>query len=137
MLLLKRVLMSAATAFLALSLWTVAPVFALWVGSRVVGNEQLTTKAVFVVVIVLAVLVFAIAYALTRLNATYDRLIGRATRERRLPWLRSMRDEDWRDERDRQVGSTALERIVMVTVWLAMIAFLVWFFAFAGSPLPH
>ena len=111
--------------------------FALWVGSQVVGREQLTMQAVFVVVIVLGVLVFAIALALTRLNAMYDRLSGRPTRERRLAWLRSMRDEDWQDELDRQVGSTVLERIVMVTVWVAVIAFLVWFFVLAGSPLPH
>jgi len=135
--LLKRVLMSAATAFLAVNLWTGAPLFALWAGSQVVGGEQLTIQAVFVVIVVLGVLVFAIASALTRLNAVYDRLIGRPTRERRLTWLRSMRDEDWRDELDRRVGITVLEGIVMVTIWVAVIALLVWFFVFAGSPLPH
>ena len=111
--------------------------FALWVGSQVVGRKQLTIQAVFIVVIVLGVLVLAIALALTRLNAMYDRLIGRPTRERRLTWLRSMREEDWRQEVDRQVGITVLEGIVMVTVWVAVIAFLAWFFLFAGSPLPH
>lgn len=134
---LKRVLLSAATAFLAINLWTGAPLFALWVGSQVVGKKQLTIQAVFVVVAVLAVLVFAIALALVRLNATYDRLIGRPTTERRLTWLRSMRDEDWREELDRKLGVTALERIVMGTVWVAVIALLVWFFVFARSPLPH
>jgi hypothetical protein len=88
-------------------------------------------------VIVLGALVLAMAFALAKLNATYDRLIGRPTRERRLTWLRSYRDEDRRDEIDRLEGITMLERIVMVTVWVAEIAFLVWFFAFAGSPLPH
>jgi len=135
--LLKRLLVSAATALLAISIWTGAPLFALWVGSQVVGREQLTMQAVFVVIVVLGVLVFAIALALTRLNAMYDRLSGRATRERRLAWLRSMRDEGWRDELDREVGGTVLEGIVMVTVWVAVIAFLVWFFVLAGSPLPH
>ena len=51
--LLKRVLMSAATAFLAVNLWTGAPLFALWAGSQVVGGEQLTIQAVFVVIVVL------------------------------------------------------------------------------------
>ena len=133
----KRLALSAATAFLAGNLWTGAPLFALWVGSQVVGQKELTFQAVAIVVIVLGVLVFAIAFALVKLNATYDRLIGRPTRERRLTWLRSMRDEDWRTELHRQVGTTALEWIVMATVCLAVIAFLVWFFFFAGSSLPR
>jgi len=133
----KRLALSAATAFLTVNLWTGAPLLALWVGSQAVGQKQLSFQAVAVVVIVLGVLVLAMAFALARLNATYDRLIGRPTRERRLTWLRSMRDEDWRDEVDRLEGITMLERIVMVNVWVAEIAFLVWFFVFAGSPLPH
>jgi hypothetical protein len=36
-----------------------------------------------------------------------------------------------------RVGITLLERIVMVNVYLAVIALLIWFVFFAGSPLPH
>jgi hypothetical protein len=135
--LLKRVAMSAATAFLAVNIWTGAPLFALWVGAKVVGEKQLTFGAVFIVVVVLGVLVLAMSFALARLNAMYDRLIGRPTRERRLTWLRSMRDEDWRTELHRQVGTTVLEWIVMASVCVAVLAFIVWFFVFAGSPLPR
>jgi hypothetical protein len=134
--LLRRVLLAAATGFITVNLWTGAPLVALWVGSKVVGQKQLTIGAVFTVVFVLAVLVFALAIALVKLSAAYDRLIGRPTRERRLTWLRSMRDEGWREELDKQLGTTALEWIVMATVWIAVIVFLVWFIAFAGSPLP-
>jgi hypothetical protein len=133
----KRLALSAATAFLAVNLWTGAPLLSLWIGSQAVGKKQLSFQAVAVVVIVLGVLVLAMAFGLAKLNAAYDRLIGRPTRERRLTWLRSMRDEDWRDEVDRLEGITMLERIVMVNVWVAEIVFLIWFFAFAGSPLPH
>jgi hypothetical protein len=129
--------MSAATAFLAINIWTGAPLFALWVGAEVVGEKQLTFGAVFIIVLVLGVLVLAMSMALARLNAMYDRLIGRPTRERRLTWLRSYRDEDWRTEVHRQVGITALEWIVMASVCLAVLAFVVWFFVFAGSPYPH
>ncbi len=62
--LLKRTALAAATAFLAINLWTGAPLIALWVGSQVVGETVLSMKAVFVVVIVLAVLVFSMAIAL-------------------------------------------------------------------------
>ncbi|HWX75574.1 MAG TPA: hypothetical protein VNZ05_09725 [Solirubrobacteraceae bacterium] len=133
----KRVVMSATVAFLAVNLWTGAPLLALWVGAKVVGEKQLTMQAVFIVVLTLGVLVFAIALAMVRLNERYDRLIGRPTRERRLTWLRSMRDEDWREELQRHVGITALERIIMVMVWVVVLGLLVWFFAFAGSPLPR
>jgi hypothetical protein len=36
------------------------------------------------------------------------------------------------------IGMTvsAIERIVVFSVYLAVLAFLVWFFFFAGSPLP-
>ena len=58
---LRRVALSAATAFLAVNIWTGAPLFALWVGAKVVGQKQLTMQAVFVVVLVLGVLVLAIS----------------------------------------------------------------------------
>lgn len=135
--LLKRVAMSAATAFLAVNIWTGAPLFALWVGAEVVGEKQLTFGAVFIIVVVLGVLVLVMAMGLARLNAMYDRLVGRPTRERRLTWLRSYRDEDWRVELHRQVGITVLEWIVMASVCLAVLAFVVWFFFFAGSPFPR
>jgi hypothetical protein len=35
------------------------------------------------------------------------------------------------------VGITLLERIVMTSVYLAMITLLIWFFFFAGSSLPN
>src|SRR5207244_10312550 len=133
--LLKRALLSAATAFVAIMLWTGAPLFSLWVGSRVVAGKQLTIQAVFTVMLVLSVLVAALTVALIKLNATYDRLVGRPAREQRSTWLRSMRAEG-RDETDRAVGTTILEGIVMASVWLAVIALLLWFFLVAGSPLP-
>jgi hypothetical protein len=133
---LKRAAMAGATAFIAINLWTGAPLFALWVGSQVVGTTTLSMKAVFVVVIVLAVLVFAMAVALAWLNTTYDRLIGRPSGERRLTWLRSMRAEGSDDQIGHGLGITALERIVMATVYIAVITLIIWFFFFAGSPLP-
>jgi hypothetical protein len=132
----KRVLMAGATAFLAVNLWTGAPLLALWVGSKVVGRQTLSMQAVFVVVIVLAALLDPMTIALTRLNSAYDRLVGRPEGEDRLAWLRSMNTQ--REQNlGRRMGISALERIVMASVYVAVIAFLVWFFFFASSPLPH
>jgi hypothetical protein len=132
----KRAAMAAATAFLAVNIWTGAPLFSLWVGSRVVGGSVLSMTAVFVVVGVLAALVFAMALALGWLNASYNRLTGRRSGSVRLSWLRSWNDGEDDDLDGHELGVSALERIVMVSVYVAVLALLVWFFAFAGSPLP-
>ena len=131
----KRVAMAAATAFLSVNIWTGAPLLALWVGSQVSGQTVLSMKAVVVVVLVLAVLVVALAVALTWLNNTYDELIRRPRTEQRMPWLRSMRAESGGDISGR-VGITVLEQIVVMSVYLAVITLVIWFFFFAGSPLP-
>ena len=62
---LKRVTMAGATAFLAINLWTGAPLLAVWVGSQVGDQTTLTMTAAFVVLLVLAVLVAVMALALT------------------------------------------------------------------------
>jgi hypothetical protein len=133
---LKRLAMAAASAFLSINLWTGAPLLALWVGSHSSNNTVLSMQAVFVVVLVLAVLVFAMALALAWLDNAYDELVGRPRTERRMPWLRSMRAEA-EGHISARVGITLLERIVMTSVYLAVITLLVWFFFFAGSSMPN
>ena len=132
---LRRTAMAAATAFLAVNIWTGAPLIALWVGSQVVGQTVLSMKAVFVVVVVLAVLVFGLAFALAWLNEAYARLTGVPNRERRLTWLRSMNVEE-DDEILVGMRVSVMERIVVASVYLAVVVFLLWFFLLAGSPLP-
>jgi hypothetical protein len=134
---LKRGAMAAATAFIAVNIWTGAPLLSLWVGSRVVGGSALSMAAVFVVVGVLAALVFAMALALGWLNASYNRLTGRRSGSVRLAWMRSWNADEDDDLEGHELGVSALERIVVTSVYIAVIALLVWFFAFAGSPLPR
>ncbi len=124
--------MAAATAFISINLWTGAPLFALWVDSQVGDQTTLTMTAVIVVMLVLAASVTAMALALSWLNNTYDELIGRPRTERRVPWLRSMRAEA-EGHISRRVGITALERIVMISVYLAVITLVIWLVFFAGS----
>ena len=62
---LKRAAMAGVTAFIAVNIWTGAPLLALWVGSQFVDHGTLSMAAVGVVVVVLAVLVFTLALALT------------------------------------------------------------------------
>jgi len=129
----KRALMAAATAFLSINLWTGSPLLALWVGSEAADQQTLSMMAVFVVVLVLAVLTLAISVSLLWLETRYRVLVGLSPRESRLTWLRAFNAQG---EAVRQVQMSLLERIVTVVVYFAVIALIVWFLFFAGSPLP-
>jgi len=131
----KRVLIAAVTAFLGINLWTGAPLFSLWVGSQFVGDKQLSMTAVGIVVVTLAILVVAMSFALVRLNDTYKRITGHPLRENRLTWLRSFNAQ--RESVHEGIPTSLLERIVMLNVYVATIALVVYYFAVPQSPLPH
>jgi hypothetical protein len=133
---LKRVGLAAATAFVTVNIWTGCPLIALWVGAQTVQERRVTMTSVFVIVAVLAVLVFASAFAIAWLNAIYDELIGRPRIERRPAWMRSMRAET-EGRVIQRVGITALERVVMLNVYVAVILLAIWFVFFAGPPFLH
>lgn len=130
----KRLALAAAAAFVTVNIWTGAPLVALWVGSQVAGPTGLSMTAVGVVVVVLLVLVLVLTVLLTRINARYDRLTGRTADRRVSPWMRSMRSERENYARARQ-GTSAVERVVVISVSVAVLVFNVWFFFFAGSPM--
>jgi hypothetical protein len=131
----KRVLIAAATAFLGINLWTGDPLFSLWVGSQFVGDKQLSMAAVGIVVVTLAILVVAMSFALVWLNDTYKRITGHPLRENRLTWLRSFNVQ--RESVGEGIPTSLLERIVMLNVYVATIALVVYFFLVPQSPLPH
>jgi hypothetical protein len=140
---LKRTGLAAGTALVSINMWTGAPLLAIWVGSRFEGwvggsgtGVGTSMRAVFVLIAALAVLELALLATLTRLSAGYDELTGRPLAARRTsPWLRSMRGE--REELARKrAGISGVERVVVASVVGAVLAFEIWFFFFAGSPLP-
>jgi hypothetical protein len=135
---LKKIGLVTASALCAINIWTGAPLFAVWVGSKVQGNlNNISMTALFSVIVVLAVIVFLLGFALTWLNARYDDLTGRPPAARHTsPWLRSMRDEREEDTR-RKYGISGIERMVVICAVAGVLAFEVWFFFFAGSSLPN
>jgi hypothetical protein len=135
---LKKLGLVTASALCSINMWTGAPLLAVWVGSKVQGNlKHLSMTAVFSVILVLAALVFLLAWALTWINAKYDEVSGRPAEARHTsPWLRSMRDEREVDVRQK-FGISPVERVVVISVVAAVLAFEVWFFFFAGSPLSN
>jgi hypothetical protein len=135
---LKRLALVAASALTSINIWTGAPLLAVWVGSQVqAAQDRLSMTALFAVVATLAVTVFALAWVLAWLNGRYDELTGRVPAAHQTsPWLRSMRGERESDIR-RKHGISAVERVVVISVVAAVLAFEVWFFFFAGSSLPN
>jgi hypothetical protein len=132
----KRALILAAMAVVAVNIWTGSPVFALWVGSRVVGDGSLTMGAVAVVVGTMAATCFLLVKLLGKLGERHDRLLGLPPAPRRQqPWLRSLSGERLSEQRRREHVS-ALDVVLVAMVLLAAIAFEIWFFFFSGSSLP-
>jgi hypothetical protein len=133
---LKRIALTAATAFAAINIWTGCPLFALWVAAQVSSEHRITMPALGVFLITVALLEGVAIIALAWLNNVYDELIGRRRVERRSPWLRAMSEEAERHVSQR-VGISLPERIVMIIVYVAVIALAVWYVFFAGSSSLH
>jgi hypothetical protein len=117
----------------AVNLFTGAPVFAIWVGSRVQGDSTgLSMTAVLVVVLVLALVCWGLVWALNLLGAMHDALTGRTVARRQTPWMKPFNSPRGRAP----AGSLrALDKVLVATVVLAGLAFETWFFFFAGSSL--
>jgi hypothetical protein len=131
---LARIGLAALTALISVNLYTGAPLFAIWVGSRVQGQTGtgLTMGAVGTVIGVLAVLVTILVLMLVRVEAAYKFLSGDPVPKKRTsPWMRSLRDE--RPELAEKKPLTGLEKSLIASVVLAVAAFETWFFFFAGS----
>jgi hypothetical protein len=116
------------------NIWTGGPLLALWIGSKIQG--QLTTLsmgAVFMVIVVLALVVAGLATLMTRLSAAYDDLMGIKPGPREpAPWLRSMRGERT-EYQPHHMQVSATDRVLVGTVLLCALVFETWFFFFSGS----
>jgi hypothetical protein len=131
----KIIALDAVMMLAAVNVWTGSPLLALWVGSRVVSSSRPTMGAIFLIVVVLAAMSIALIWVLNTASAAHDRLTGRKQQVRQhVPWLRSMRAERVELERDKR-ELTVLERVLVLTVVVAVLLFEVWFFFFSGSPI--
>ena len=110
------------------------PLLWIWIGSLIQGARGAqTVEAATAAAVMIGIIV---TYALVLFIAAW--IQGRGERTSmpppvRYPWNRSMRDSPYRP------GSgelTPIETVFVATAVIATIAMLIWFFAFAGSPLP-
>jgi 4-amino-4-deoxy-L-arabinose transferase-like glycosyltransferase len=109
------------------------PAFWVWLASQVAGSSKDVTPslALFITVGIL------VSYWLALLIGSSLRRHWVSEEEqrkklRRMSWNRSFRDEPNRVEDH----SDPIERIFVIAAVLGFIAFEIWFFFFAGSPLP-
>jgi hypothetical protein len=110
------------------------PLLWIWIGSLIQTSrgaqhvEGSTAAIIFVGILATYVLVLMIAGAI--------QAHGQAAEDDapvRYPWNRSMRDEPYRPGTQKL---TPVEAVFVGTAIVASIAMMIWFFAFAGSPLP-
>jgi predicted secreted protein len=132
----KRFGLAALMAFLALNIWTGSPLLALWIGSRIQGEESQASMGAYAAVIGCLALFSVVLYqALKYVLHAYQEATGTLPTVRmHAPWLRSMRGE----RPEYGAGGATIsgaERIVVVTVIVAAVVFEIWFFFFSGSPI--
>ena len=121
-------------AVVTLNIWTGSPLLALWIGSKVQGGGPPSMGAFGVVVLVMGALSFLLYQLMKRIGSAYDEVTGvKPGARQHAPWLRSMRGERRDLPGAATLPVTALERVVVITVLLAAVAFEIWFFFFAGS----
>jgi hypothetical protein len=132
---LKRAGLLSLMSVLTMNVWTGSPLMALWVGSRVSTAGAPTMAAFGTVFVTMLAISLVLVQLLSRLGATYDRVTGRKPATRRhTPWLRSMRDERPHVQ-GKEYRLSALEKILVVSVVLAVAAFEIWFFFYSTSPI--
>jgi hypothetical protein len=115
-----------------LMLWFGNPVIWLWIGSQMSETQRASMGPYAVVALGILVSTILVAWGLARVHHRYQEVSGHIPTVRvRLPWMRSLRGEE-----DARPEVTVLDVIVVTTALLGIMAALIWFLGFAGSPLP-
>ena len=133
---LERVVLVAGMAVASVSLWTAAPFFGLWVGSRVAPSSGISMGAIAVIIATIGFVCWLLVRALGWMGQTYDGITGRtATVRRHTPWLRSMSGEREHGQPGAEAHLTPLEYVLVGAVLLGYLVFEIWFFFFSSSPI--
>jgi hypothetical protein len=116
----------------SIAMWVVVPVAWLYLGSQMQKGSTPSLGPYVLVLVGIIVSMIVIGKLLGWLDRVYAIVIGVSRQQRiQAPWAKSMRGE-----RGSGRERTVLDGVMAVSVGLALVAFGVWFFAFAGSSLP-
>jgi len=130
---LQRVALVAAMGVVTMNIWTGAPLLGLWVGSRVAPESGVSMLAVFVIVVVIGLAAWVLLQLLGHLQLAHARLAGRPVARRQTTWLRPMSGARAHGKGAEAPPLTAIDYVVVIVVVLAVAAFEIWFFFYAGS----
>jgi hypothetical protein len=109
------------------------PLAWVWIASQIAGTKRDLTPSLAILITAGILISYWIALVVgTSLRGRWVSEDERRAKLRRMSWNRSFRDEP----RPHDEQSDPVERLFVVVAVLAVIAFEVWFFFFAGSPLP-
>jgi hypothetical protein len=112
-------------------MWIGVPLGLIYLASKISSSSNPSLGPYLVVLVGLPVGMAIIGKCLGTLDRWHTRLTGRELERHRATWLRSMRAERTSSRR-----GGILDKVMIVSVAIALVAFAVWFFAFAGSSLP-
>jgi hypothetical protein len=125
------IMLVALMALGSVVMWIGVPLGLIYLASRLADTPNPSMGPYLLVLIGLPIGMAIIGKGLGALNRAHIRLTGTEVDAYRPGWTRSMRGER---QVDRRGG--VLDRVMIVSVALAGVAFAVWFFGFAGSSLP-
>jgi hypothetical protein len=112
-------------------MWIGVPLGLVYLASQIADSSRPSAGPYLLVLLGLPVGMAIVGRFLGYLDRLHGRLTGRHEARRRATWLRSMRAERTSTRR-----GGVLDRVMVVSVGLALLAFGIWFFGFAGSSLP-
>jgi hypothetical protein len=112
-------------------MWLGVPLGLIYLASKLADTPNPSMGPYLLVLIGLPIGMAIVGKALRALNRAHIRVTGAEVDAYRPGWTRSMRGER---QVERRGG--VLDRVMIISVALAAIAFAIWFFGFAGSSLP-
>jgi hypothetical protein len=115
------------------------PLAWVWIGSQLQGEAGATSLDFSVAVVILLGIIATYVLVLWVAGMVMVRLDPEAAERRqrgtaRNPWMRGM--SDTRAILPKQEKGQSIERVFIVTTLVVTVAFWIWFFIDAGSPLP-
>jgi hypothetical protein len=127
---LALILMMAAGSVI---LWIGIPIGWIYAVSKMVSSSQPSLGPYVLLIFGIPITMAVWGKLLFGLDHVYARVTGQDSEVRfRAPWLKSMRGE-----RDNRRRLSVLEMTMIVSVSIALVGFVIWFFGFAGSSLPN
>jgi hypothetical protein len=125
------VMLVALMALGSVVMWIGVPLGLIYLASKLADTPNPSMGPYLLVLIGLPIGMAVVGKGLGALNRAHIRVTGTETDAYRPGWTRSMRGERTVNRR-----GGILDRVMIISVALAGVAFAVWFFGFAGSSLP-